>query len=228
MFKINSSNHARLSGVVNNDPTYSHNLQEEEFYTFEIEIRRLSGYVDIIPAVVSTDMLQTIKLEKGKFVEIDGEMRSYNKVQDNRHRLILMIFVKDIREVDKDEEKNFSNEIMLTGFLCKNPKYRKTPFGREITDIHLAVNREYKKSDYIPCISWGANARVLSEATVGDLIKVLGRVQSRDFIKKLDDGTEIEKRAYEVSIGKVKVDKDKNNKKKEYEVILSNLDASYA
>ena len=175
----------------------------------KIEVPRLSGNEDIIPITVSERLLNDLNLEIGKKVIVEGQFRSYNSYENERNKLILTVFAKDIidyKEDEADENKPAtSNEVVLNGYICKKPIYRQTPFGREIADILLAVNRAYNKSDYIPCIAWGRNARFCQNLEIGTEIKIIGRVQSRTYEKKFEDGTSETRIAYEVSIGSMEI-----------------------
>ena len=171
---------------------------------------------------MSERLLKEDTLQEGKKLLIKGQFRSYNSYQNEKNRLILTVFAKDIMEVEEDEEEEeneivkkdiVTNEVILIGFICKKPIYRQTPFGREIADVLLAVNRAYNKSDYIPCIAWGRNARFCQNLEVGSQVKVVGRVQSRTYEKKHEDGTSETRIAYEVSIGSLEVIEEKDDEK---------------
>jgi len=183
----------RLSGL-----TLSHKIYGEAFYTFLLECARLSDKTDQLPVTVSEQLLEQHPLCDGAYVGVKGQLRSYNKLVDGRTRLYLTIFARELTE-----SPNTVNEIELKGFLCKPPVFRVTPFGREITDLLVAVNRAYNKSDYIPCIVWGRNARYASGFEVGDKVTMNGRVQSREYEKKLEDGEVTVRTAYEVSISRL-------------------------
>ena len=201
------NNHLLLRGKITSYKRFSHEIYGESFYVFDLEVERLSGNSDIIPITVSERLIVPEELTIGKEVIIEGQFRSYNSYENERNRLVLTVFAKEIKFVENDtkseedeREEKVSNEVVLTGFICKKPIYRQTPFGREISDILLAVNRAYNKSDYIPCIAWGRNARFCQNIQVGTRVKITGRVQSREYEKKYEDGT-VEKRiAYEVSV----------------------------
>ena len=157
---------------------------------------------------ISERLLANFDLTEGRKVVIEGQFRSYNSYENEKNRLILTVFAKDIMEYKNDEEEEksqVSNEVVLNGYICKKPIYRQTPFGREISDILLAVNRAYNKSDYIPCIAWGRNARFCQNLEVGTEVKIVGRVQSRTYEKKFEDGTVEERVAYEVSVGSLEI-----------------------
>lgn len=179
----------------------SHKIYGEAFYTFYLECERLSDKTDVLPVTVSERLLEKHPLCDGESVTVKGQLRSYNKLVDGRVRLYLTVFARDIGEATTS-----INEIELKGFVCKPPVFRVTPFGREITDILVAVNRAYNKSDYIPCIVWGRNARFASVFEVGDKVSVFGRVQSRQYEKVLDCGEKITRVAYEVSISRISKD----------------------
>lgn len=199
-----------LMGKVANEKTFSHEIYGEKFYQFSLSVPRLSGNADNIPITISERLFKDEDIAIGKNVKVNGQFRSYNGYENNKNRLVLTVFVKDIEFLpDGDEvlsDKDVvSNEVDLTGFICKPPIYRQTPFGREITDILIAVNRAYNKSDYIPCIAWGRNARFCSKMPVGTEVKVTGRVQSRNYEKKYEDGTVEQRVAYEVSVSNLEV-----------------------
>ena len=201
------NNHLVLVGKVVSDKKYSHEIYGEKFYVFDLEVIRLSSTVDIIPITVSERLLTDIELDIGKKLKVEGQFRSYNNYENERNRLILTVFAKEIIEEDEEEEnqEEVTNEVVLIGYICKKPIYRQTPFGREIADILLAVNRAYNKSDYIPSIAWGRNARFCQNMEVGTEVKITGRVQSRNYEKKLEDGTTETRVAYEVSIASMEV-----------------------
>ena len=205
------NNHLRLVGKVTSEKRFSHEIYGEKFYIFDLSVARLSGNADIIPVTISERLLTNQDLAIGTNLQIDGQFRSYNSYDNEKNRLILTVFVKDIQFLEENEEdeearrENVSNEVILDGYICKKPIYRKTPFGREISDILLAVNRAYNKSDYIPCIAWGRNARFCENMQVGTELKIIGRVQSRAYEKKHEDGTIENRMAYEVSVGSLEV-----------------------
>jgi primosomal replication protein N len=197
-------------GKVANEKTFSHEIYGEKFYQFSLSVPRLSGNADNIPITISERLFRDEDIAIGKNVKVNGQFRSYNGYENNKNRLVLTVFVKDIEFLPDGEEvltdkDVVSNEVDLTGFICKPPIYRQTPFGREITDILIAVNRAYNKSDYIPCIAWGRNARFCSKMPVGTEVKVTGRVQSRNYEKKYEDGTVEQRVAYEVSVSNLEV-----------------------
>lgn len=222
------NNHIIMVGKVTSDKRFSHEIYGEKFYIFDLSVPRLSGNSDIIPITISERLLEKEDLEIDKKIIVEGQFRSYNSYQNERNKLVLTVFAKDVKFIENQDEeiqasKDFvSNEVTLNGYICKKPIYRQTPFGREISDILLAVNRAYNKSDYIPCIAWGRNARFCQNLEVGSQVKVVGRVQSRTYEKKHEDGTVETRVAYEVSIGSLEVIEEKNN---ENEVEKENQEA---
>ena len=214
------NNYLTLVGKVTSEKQFSHEIYGERFYSFDLMIPRLSGNADIIPVTISERLITDEILAIDNKILVKGQFRSYNSYENEKNKLILTVFAKDIEQI-KEEEKEESeevnefvkkdmitNEVVLIGYICKKPIYRQTPFGREIADLLLAVNRSYNKSDYIPSIAWGRNARFCQNLEVGTEVKIVGRVQSRNYEKKLEDGTIIKKVAYEVSIGSLEIIKD--------------------
>ena len=209
------NNYLTLVGKVTGEKKFSHEIYGERFYVFNLEISRLSGNADIIPITVSERLATDEMLTAGKKLLVKGQFRSYNSYENEKNRLILTVFAKDVIEVEENEEEQeeneivkkdtITNEVVLVGYICKAPIYRQTPFGREIADVLLAVNRAYNKSDYIPTIAWGRNARFCQNLEVGTKVKVVGRVQSRMYEKKHEDGTVENRVAYEVSVGSLEV-----------------------
>ncbi len=203
----------------------SHEIYGERFYIFDLEIPRLSGNSDIIPVKISERIITDEMLTQGKKLLVKGQFRSYNSYENEKNKLILTVFAKDIIEVNEEENTQnemvkkdvITNEVVLIGYICKKPIYRQTPFGREISDILLAVNRAYNKSDYIPCIAWGRNARFCQNIEVGTQVKIVGRVQSRTYEKKFEDGTSETRIAYEVSVGSLEIINEEDNQEKEEE-----------
>ena len=214
------NNHLVLRGKIVSDKSYSHEIYGEKFYVFNLEVIRLSSTVDIIPITISERLLTGLDLEIGKKVVVEGQFRSYNNYENERNRLILTVFAKEISEVEgEDDKEEVTNEVTLVGYVCKKPIYRQTPFGREIADVLLAVNRAYNKSDYIPSIAWGRNARFCQNMEVGTEVKITGRVQSRTYEKKYEDGKVETRVAYEVSIASMEVVNDEETEKQEEEVV---------
>lgn len=192
------NNKMYFSGEIVSEPTLTHARYGEGFYEFDVRVPRLSGTDDILPVTISEKLLYGKEIGKGTKINAVGQFRSYNKIEDERSRLVLTAFVQELLE-----ETDNPNTITLNGYVCKPPIYRMTPLNREIADILIAVNRAHNKSDYIPCVAWGRNARFASMLSVGDRVAVSGRVQSRQYEKKVSE-TNIQKRtAYEVSISKL-------------------------
>jgi len=196
-----STNKVYIEGIIVSELSFSHEMYGEGFYNFNVEVPRLSETADILPVTVSERLFASMDMSSGQKIKVEGQLRSYNKFIDGANRLILTIFARDIKPIE--EISKSPNQIFIEGFICKSPIYRTTPFGREITDLLVAVNRPYNKSDYIPAIAWGRNARFSSTLTIGSHIKVWGRVQSREYEKKLSEDNSIKKTAYEVSISKM-------------------------
>ena len=214
------NNHLVLRGKIVSDKSYSHEIYGEKFYVFNLEVIRLSSTVDIIPITISERLLTGLDLEIGKKVVVEGQFRSYNNYENERNRLILTVFAKEINEIEgEDDKEEVTNEVTLVGYVCKKPIYRQTPFGREIADVLLAVNRAYNKSDYIPSIAWGRNARFCQNMEVGTEVKITGRVQSRTYEKKYEDGTTETRVAYEVSIASMEIVNEEETEKVEEEVV---------
>ena len=199
--KTADNNRVSLSGTIYEECTFSHEVYGEGFYIFKMDVRRLSDNDDILPVTVSERLIDVNSLKKGMYVNVKGQLRSYNHYSGNKNRLILTAFAREI-SLDEESLQN-PNEIFLNGFVCKKPIYRITPFGREITDLLIAVNRSYGKSDYIPCIAWGRNAKFAGSLEIGTNIELWGRIQSRTYQKRLDDDRVEERTAYEVSISKI-------------------------
>lgn len=206
------NNQITIIGKVAEECIFSHELYGEKFYEFKIEVTRLSDQTDILPVTMSERLINKDELIKGTPVEIKGQIRSYNNKNETGNKLKLNIFARDVVAYVTIEDHVNPNEVYLNGFLCKSPIYRTTPFGREICDVILAVNRSYRKSDYIPIITWGRNARFSENLKIGDNVKITGRLQSREYDKKLPDGTVVKKTAYEISVSKMEVDVENNNK----------------
>lgn len=215
-YDLLGTNTIKLEGVVSSGLEFSHKLLEEAFYTFNLEVGRLSNAKDVLPVTVSERLLKDIDIQIGTQVAVSGQLRSYNKISDGSTRLVLTAFARAISYCDNVD--SFVNEVELNGFVCKQPIYRTTPFGREIADVLIAVNRAYKKSDYIPLILWGRNSRFAQSVDVGDEVKITGRLQSREYSKKISETESITKIAYEVSVSKFEKI-DFNNYIKEESVI---------
>ena len=218
------NNYLTLVGKVTSEKQFSHEIYGERFYSFDLSVPRLSGNADIIPVTVSERLITDEMMQIGTKLLIKGQFRSYNSYENERNRLILTVFAKDIEKLEEEvpktevneegeevqvndfvKKETVTNEVILIGYICKKPIYRQTPFGREIADLLLAVNRAYNKSDYIPSIAWGRNARFCQNLEVGTEVKIVVRIQSRNYEKKYEDGTIVKKVAYEVSVGSLEV-----------------------
>ncbi len=206
--KVIENNQVVIMGEIVSDFTFSHEIYGEGFYMVDVRVERLSDSIDIIPLMVSERLLDVNGDYKGMYIMVTGQFRSYNRHEERKNKLVLSVFAREIDFVDEIGENTKSNQIYLDGYICKEPVYRKTPLGREIADLLLAVNRPYGKSDYIPCICWGRNARYASNFEVGARCAVWGRIQSREYMKKISE-EELEKRiAYEVSVSKLELMED--------------------
>ena len=237
------NNYLTLVGKVTSEKKFSHEIYGERFYSFDLLVPRLSGTSDVIPVTASERLYTEDMLKIGTKLTIKGQFRSYNSYENNKNKLILTVFAKDIQIFEEDEKlkegfiearegsgedsdeetaknnyilKNYTtNEVVLIGYICKKPVYRQTPFGREIADLLLAVNRSYNKSDYIPSIAWGRTAKFCQNLDVGTEVKIVGRIQSRQYEKKHEDGTVETKTAYEVSVCSLEVINEEGNENKE-------------
>ncbi len=206
-YEMLNNNKVYLQGEVADIPKYNHTVLDEKFYSFNLIVPRLSGQNDILPITISSKMIAENQLKVGDKIAIRGQFRSYNKFEDGKSKLVLSIFCREL--CDWDNNAN-SNIIELSGYICKSPIYRTTPFSREICDLLLAVNRNYDKSDYIPCIAWGRNAQFVNKLHVGTKLEIEGRIQSREYTKHYDnEDLTVTKIAYEVSILKLGVAEDK-------------------
>ena len=199
------NNVVTISGKVATELKYSHEIYGEGFYQFILDVPRLSDSSDNISITISERLIGQRELTPGALINIEGQFRSYNSFGENGSKLLLTVFAREMSFTDDENLIRNSNKIYLNGFICKKPVYRSTPFGREITDLLIAVNRAYNKSDYIPCISWGRNARFCSTLNVGDNIRIWGRIQSRTYQKKMPDGSNMSRVAYEVSLSKLEI-----------------------
>ncbi len=199
-----TNNQAAIIGNIADEFQFNHEIYGEKFYTCTVRVPRLSGTDDNVRIMVSERLIMDGEYNVGDRVEVTGQFRSYNSYENGDNRLVLTVFAKDIEHYEESDSKN-PNTLYLNGFICKPPVYRTTPFGREITDLLLAVNRSYNKSDYIPIIAWGRNARFAKNLNVGDNVKIWGRIQSRTYQKRIDDDTTIEKTAYEVSVNRMEL-----------------------
>ena len=197
-----NNNKVFLSGKVESEPEFSHETFGEGFYEVKLAVPRLSEHMDIIPVTVSEKLLAKDAFKVGNFVAIKGQFRSYNKIVNEKSRLMLTVFVRELIEVDNTMNPNI---IEIEGFICKPPVYRTTPFKREICDVLVAVNRAYNKSDYLPCIAWGRNARFIRDTEVGTKVSIVGRIQRREYQKKINDEEFETKTAYEISVNKIQI-----------------------
>ena len=201
--KIIENNQVTIMGKVATEFSFSHEVFGEGFYMVEVEVKRLSNSEDRIPLMISERLIDVTQDYTGEYIMVHGQFRSYNRHEEQKNRLVLSVFVREISFMEEEPDGTKTNSIWLDGYICKEPIYRKTPLGREIADLLLAVNRPYGKSDYIPCICWGRNARYASGFEVGEHVQLLARIQSREYVKRISD-TETEKRvAYEVSVSKL-------------------------
>ncbi len=190
-------------GEIASEFVFSHEVFGEGFYMVDILVKRLSNSSDRIPVMISERLVDVTQDYQGEYIQILGQFRSYNRHEEKKNRLVLSVFAREISFVEEESDKMKTNQIFLDGYICKMPVYRKTPLGREIADMLVAVNRPYGKSDYIPCICWGRNARFSSTFEVGGHVQVWGRIQSRDYMKKLDGDITEKRTAYEVSVSKL-------------------------
>lgn len=204
-----NTNVVNLVGYIQEDLELSHEIFGERFYTTNIKINRLSDSYDMLPLTVSERLLEEVDIKDCNLFRVVGQLRSYNKNIDSKNKLVLTVFVKEIHQ--EQEDKKDPNSIFLDGFICKSPVYRRTPLGREITDLLVAINRPYNKSDYVPAIVWGRNAKFAKSLEVGDRIQMWGRIQSREYEKKSELGDTKKRVAYEVSISKIKKITENNN-----------------
>ena len=205
MDKIFENNTVEVAGEVVTEPEYSHEAFGELFYIFSISVKRLSGMLDTIPVTISERAINISEIRVGKRFKIYGQFRSFNKHMEHKKRVILSVFARDIMELDDNQLDVNENYIFLDGYLCKEPIYRKTPLKREIADLLVAVNRSYGKSDYIPCIAWGRNARYSSDLDVGTHVKICGRIQSREYTKRISETESEQRMAYEVSVSSIEL-----------------------
>ena len=203
-YNLMKNNKVFIAGEVASEPKFSHEVYNEGFYEFNLKVTRLSDSYDIIPVTISERILDVNTIKVGDKICGNGQFRSYNKLEEGKSKLMLTVFLRELLPyVDSDNP----NIIEIVGYVCKEPIFRTTPFKREISDVLLAVNRSYNKSDYLPCIAWGRNARFVKDFVIGDKVSVSGRIQSREYQKKVGDGV-ITKVAYEVSLNKIELLKD--------------------
>lgn len=201
--KIIENNQVSIVGEVVSGFSFSHEVFGEGFYMLDVSVRRLSDSCDVIPLMISERLINVNEDYQGAYIRAAGQFRSYNRHEEKKNRLVLSVFVRELEFIEEEVENAKTNQIFLDGYICKAPVYRKTPLGREIADILLAVNRPYGKSDYIPCICWGRNARFASGFEVGGHTQIWGRIQSREYMKKIDEEESERRIAYEVSVSKL-------------------------
>lgn len=209
--KVFTNNQVTIAGEVVSEFTFSHEVYGEHFYIVNIAVCRLSNSYDVIPVMVSERLIDVTSDYRGCVLQVSGQFRSYNRHEENRNRLVLSVFAREaVLSSQEDEDEQNPNHIFLDGYVCKHPVYRKTPLGREIADVLLAVNRPYGKSDYIPCICWGRNARFADKFEVGSHIQIWGRIQSREYQKKIAEDQYEKRVAYEVSVSKLEYIAEEN------------------
>lgn len=201
--KIIENNQVQIMGEIVSQFTFSHQVFGEGFYLVDVCVKRLSESEDIIPVMISERLVDVTQDYEGEYILVTGQFRSYNRHEEKKNRLVLSVFAREITFVEEEDDSVKSNQIYLDGYICKPPVYRKTPLGREIADLLIAVNRPYGKSDYIPCICWGRNARYASAFAVGGHVLVWGRIQSREYMKRLNEAESEKRVAYEVSVSKL-------------------------
>ena len=203
--KVIENNQVTVMGEIVSGFMYSHEIFGEGFYMVDVKCKRLSESYDIIPIMVSERLMDVTADYTGELISVSGQFRSYNRHEEKRNRLVLSVFAREVEFIEEMEESSKTNQIYLDGYICKEPIYRKTPLGREIADLLLAVNRPYGKSDYIPCICWGRNARFAGNFEVGERCAVWGRIQSREYMKRIDEENVERRVAFEVSVSKLEL-----------------------
>lgn len=203
-YSLMKNNKVYISGEVVSEPKFSHEVYNEGFYEFNLKVSRLSVAYDIIPVTISERLMSINQIKVGSKISGNGQFRSYNKLEEGKSKLLLTVFLREILPYSEDENPNV---IEINGFVCKEPIFRTTPFNREISDVLLAVNRSYNKSDYLPCIAWGRNARFVRDFKIGDRVSVCGRIQSREYQKKIGDEI-VTRTAYEISLNKIELIKE--------------------
>lgn len=201
--KVIENNKVCVIGEIVGTFVFSHEVFGEGFYLTELSVKRLSDQVDVIPLLISERLIDVSGDYRGQTIQVNGQFRSYNRHEGTKNRLILSVFVREVEFIEEFTDYTKTNQIFLDGFVCKAPVYRKTPLGREIADLLVAVNRPYGKSDYIPCIAWGRNARYATGFEVGGRIRIWGRVQSREYTKRIGEEESERRVAYEVSVSKL-------------------------
>ena len=202
-YLLKENNAVEITGKIISGFTFSHEVFGEGFYMVDTSVQRLSGSSDIIPVMISERLIDVTQDYEGEYIQIFGQFRSYNRQEEKKNKLVLSVFAREVSFVEGTCGGTKDNQIFMDGYICKAPIYRKTPRGREIADMLLAVNRPYGKSDYIPCICWGRNAWYVANLEPGTHLQVTGRIQSRKYLKKFEDGTAEERLAWEVSVAKI-------------------------
>lgn len=211
MKEIIKNNKVTVMGEIVSGFTFSHEVFGEGFYMVDVRSERTSGTFDTIPVMVSERLMDIDENFIGQYIHVNGQYRSYNKHEERKNKLVLTVFAREIEILKQlPESESDTNSVFLDGYICKDPVYRKTPLGREISDLMLAVNRPYGKSDYIPCICWGRTARYASNFKVGERCAIWGRIQSREYMKKLDEENVERRVAYEVSVSKLELVEDED------------------
>ena len=201
--KIIENNQVEIMGKIASQFTFSHQVFGEGFYMVDVLVKRLSDSEDRIPVMISERLLDVTQDCEGEYIHVTGQFRSYNRHEEKKNRLVLSVFAREVEFVEDDDESMKTNSIFLDGYICKPPVYRKTPLGREIADLLVAVNRPYGKSDYIPCICWARNARYASAFQVGGHVLIWGRIQSREYVKRISEEETEKRTAYEISVSKL-------------------------
>ena len=208
--KIIENNQVSIIGEVVSGFVFSHEVFGEGFYMLDVSVRRLSDSCDVIPLMISERLIDVNADYRGACIRAAGQFRSYNRHEEKKNRLVLSVFVRELEFMDEEVENSKTNQIFLDGYICKAPVYRKTPLGREIADLLMAVNRPYGKSDYIPCICWGRNARYADGFGVGEHVQLWGRIQSREYQKQVGDEEYETRVAYEISVSKLECVEESN------------------
>ena len=208
--KMFENNQVSIVGEIVSDFRFSHEVYGEGFYMVDVAVNRLSNYMDYIPLMISERLIDVNEDMVGQNIYVTGQFRSFNRHEEKKNRLVLSVFVRELEFLDEIDDEVKSNQIFLDGYVCKEPIYRKTPLGREIADLLIAVNRSYGKSDYIPCICWGRNARFADKFEVGSHIQIWGRIQSREYQKKIAEDQYEKRVAYEVSVSKLEYIAEEN------------------
>lgn len=209
--KVLENNNVQICGAIISDFNFSHESHGEKLYSITVGVERLSGCFDFVPLLISERLVDVNEDYRGRMILANGQFRSFNRHDGGKNRLILFVFVREVEILVEKKDGIQKNMIFLDGYICKEPTYRKTPLGREISDVLLAVNQPYEKSNYIPCIAWGRNARYVRHLPVGTKIGIKGRIQSREYIKCLEDGTKKAMIAYEVSANEIDVAESEGN-----------------